>query len=195
MELLVSMAIIALLASILFGAMHVSRNKADQVQCMNNLRQLGMATMAYAGENNDELPFAWDRTNPNASENNFLAQLKPVIYSAVFDGYFDFETGVFACQKRLREPNADNNPFKVSYGMNASNNITQVGQRRTWEVESPSRTLLIADVNYRYNHVAISRDTPDQIGYKHNENANILYFDGHVESRSESNPSELIIGF
>lgn len=195
-ELLVTIAILAILAAILGGALSSSRRKAFQVQCLSNLRQLGMATMAYCRENNDAMPYAWDRNNPDASENNFFALLKPVIYSEAFDGYFDFESGIFACPTRLSEPLEGNNPFRVSYGMNASNTVHSSGARRlVWQVNSPSLTLLIADVSYRHNHVAINRDSPDQIGYKHNDQANILYFDGHVKARSLSDPTPLTIEF
>lgn len=196
MELLATIAIVAVLASLLLGALASSQRKAQQAGCLNNLRQLGAATISYCQDNEGDMPYAWDRANPDASANNFLAQLKPLLYSEQFDGYFDFEYGVFACPTRLREPIIESgNPFRVSYGMNASNTMSGGFRRRLSHVAQPARTLLIADVNYQYNHVAISRDTPAQIGYKHGESAVILYFDGHVSPRSLGNPSELVIGF
>src|SRR4051794_14742366 len=50
-ELLVVIAIIAILAAILFPVFGAAREKARQVACMNNLSQLGKATMQYLQDN------------------------------------------------------------------------------------------------------------------------------------------------
>lgn len=50
-ELLVMIAIISLLAALLSPALKAARDKAKQIDCMSNLRQLGIAFAAYAGEN------------------------------------------------------------------------------------------------------------------------------------------------
>jgi prepilin-type N-terminal cleavage/methylation domain-containing protein/prepilin-type processing-associated H-X9-DG protein len=57
-ELLVVMAIIALLASLLLPALGRSKAKAYNAACLNNLRQLGIATRVYADENQERLPSA-----------------------------------------------------------------------------------------------------------------------------------------
>ncbi|HEY3280666.1 MAG TPA: prepilin-type N-terminal cleavage/methylation domain-containing protein, partial [Armatimonadota bacterium] len=49
-ELLVVIAIIAILAAILFPVFAASREKARQIGCINNLNQLGKATMQYMQE-------------------------------------------------------------------------------------------------------------------------------------------------
>jgi len=46
-ELLVVIAIIAIMAAILFPVFAAAREKARQIACINNLNQLGKATMQY----------------------------------------------------------------------------------------------------------------------------------------------------
>lgn len=57
-ELLVVMAIIAILAGLLLPALGRSKSKAYNAVCLNNLRQLGIATRLYADNNQERLPSA-----------------------------------------------------------------------------------------------------------------------------------------
>src|SRR5688572_28508120 len=77
-ELLVVIGIIALLISILMPSLNRAREQAKAVQCLSNLRQLGMAFMMYVNGNRGHFPKATARAAiPQAREDWIYFEVAP----------------------------------------------------------------------------------------------------------------------
>jgi prepilin-type N-terminal cleavage/methylation domain-containing protein/prepilin-type processing-associated H-X9-DG protein len=83
LELLVVIGIIGLLAGLLLTALAGARRKAGQIQCLNNLKQLGTGMRIYVDDNHDTFPGLGSRHNGFRKEDWIYWRTNSALYPAV----------------------------------------------------------------------------------------------------------------
>src|SRR3954465_12271871 len=111
-ELLVVIAIIAILAAMLLPSLSRAKGSAQRVSCLNNLRELGLATQMYLTDNQDFYPPRESRSRwPDRLYDNYGKNLKLLL-----------------CPVDRLEPQGTP-AYPTSIGMNPSNNIADAATR------------------------------------------------------------------
>jgi len=129
-ELLLVILVIAILASIAYPSFISTLERAKVVKDMNNLRQIGLATLAYLNDNSDVIPPSG--TWPGTSTTPVLYP-KYISTRKIFQSPFD------------NRPAAETDTAPVSYGINANMYAPAPGINRSMaSVVSPSSTILMA---------------------------------------------------
>jgi prepilin-type N-terminal cleavage/methylation domain-containing protein len=157
-ELLVVIAIIAILAAMLLPALAAAKQKAYAAQCTSNLKQAGIATYLYTGDNNDFFPRGCNMATANL--------LDPTAWSVMLLQYIGSSTNgtaangsvrVFACPAETTpqlpggKTFPDNQyPFQFDYCANGylfrdTNVANFTAPLRTTGVRSPAVIFMLTE--------------------------------------------------
>jgi prepilin-type N-terminal cleavage/methylation domain-containing protein/prepilin-type processing-associated H-X9-DG protein len=200
-ELLVVIAIIAILAAILFPVFAKVREKARQITCASNLKQINLGIIQYQQDNDEISPYVFGNDNHDLS--TWAAQILPYVKS----------NGVFKCPDDTYSRGAtdvDHNgnsipgstPQITSYSMSLAwgdwdGNWSAGGHTAIAGITSPASTIVLSERwnGYHFLQVGWAQDNWCDNGEffrgqnngpagatGHNGLSNYAFCDGHVKA-------------
>lgn len=191
-ELLVVIAIIAILAAMLLPALAKAREKARQISCTSNMKQVGLGARMYIDEN-EKSGLYYQATASVATPYSKSGTLAWQLLVAPYVG--DIKTfNCGSCSKKPWTKESDGPAAAIAdivahYGMNAAcSGLTDSSY------VSPSTTAMIIEANADNDikethviekHTAIAENSDaaaktNKLYARHSEASNVTYGDGHV---------------
>ncbi len=156
-ELLVVIAIIAILAAILLPALNRGREKANQVKCLSNLKQIGSGFACYMDDNQGFMPQDLQSGTYIRWQTKLAHYLLPGAVMTGQSSYIDFDRGlprgVFACPSQTFRGVIGASPQQTiersHYGINAHLSSSAAAQGRFRRLKMPSGRFLAGDLERR----------------------------------------------
>jgi prepilin-type N-terminal cleavage/methylation domain-containing protein/prepilin-type processing-associated H-X9-DG protein len=193
-ELLVVIAIIAILAAILFPVFARAKAKARQTQCLSNMKQLGLAMIAYAADYDQLLPMWMDlahniyATPPGTkpSDADAPATNPP--------GYTSWDTAIGPYLKNQQILICPDNPLGQAGNIRGYAEPQYVSGAGTEQPPNPVATVLLAEKGAyvpgawsdaameSFYQMGASKDYPTDLNkMPHNDGKNFAFLDGHAK--------------
>jgi prepilin-type N-terminal cleavage/methylation domain-containing protein/prepilin-type processing-associated H-X9-DG protein len=180
-ELLIVVAIVALLMSLLLPVCAAVLATARQASCLTNLRSLATAVRLYTGDHRGMYPRAW--TSDTCRWMDLLAP------------YVDKKAEVYCCPSDdVRVPLPWDHQITMSYGINCFRfkddaHCFWYGVS-TVAVKRPAETILLADCTPGKYYVGGGnrfREPVPGVDYRHTDGSfNAVFCDGHAETLKET---------
>jgi prepilin-type processing-associated H-X9-DG protein len=197
-ELLIIVIIAAILVCIVIPAIFAAKQKAQQIICVNNLRQLFLAFEQYANDNNGLLPCP---NNSGTSKDGTKICTAEVWFKAV-DNYLTTlqlpgERDEISQEERLlltkQDPIFKTVPLSkqdTTRTIKMNQNLLPASecQRSIETIGETTRTVLLFDGRINNTGVADNYEgSYGSVAQRHSKAANILFIDGHVERIQNGN--------